>query len=131
MHELEKQKGKLYNIDGTPLTVEDYQKAVKDMQEGKDLAIAGFGFANSKVQELIKIESSKVDVKKRDYMLSIENSKRLLPSYIREEKEKMKTRMEELGVVTKQMQQKTSSLTGKSDFDLYQRLEANINRQTR
>ena len=43
-----RKRTKLQNLDGTELTVKDYQRVVWNMQHGvDDVGIANFGFANS------------------------------------------------------------------------------------
>jgi hypothetical protein len=73
-------KAKLQNLDGTEMSVADYLDMVRSIQRGEPTAILNFGLANSKWVELKETEGTEKQVKKRDYMFEIENSKRLLPS---------------------------------------------------
>lgn len=67
-------------------------------------------------------------VKKKDYMTDIQNSKRLIPKYAREEREKFRQRMQELGFETAADRKKAENLANQSKHELYSRLEQNMNR---
>lgn len=103
--------------------------AVRKLKYEGTLPIANFGFKNSKWAALNrKSETASVKAKKKDYMTNILNSKRLIPKYAREEREKLRARMQELGFVTAADKKKAENLANKSKHELYSRLEENMNR---
>jgi hypothetical protein len=72
-------------------------------------------------------ETSKKDL---IFWTSINNSKRLIPKYAREEREQFRARLEELGLTTAAQKQRQSALTNKNALELFDRLEQNLNRHT-
>lgn len=75
------------NPDGTPMTVEDYLKAVKKLQTEGELPIAGFGLENHETYKQIEEEKNQKVSTKKDFWTSINNAKRIIPKYAREERE--------------------------------------------
>ncbi len=61
-------------------------------------------------------------------MTQIQNAKRLIPKYAREEKEKFRQRLIELGLETAAIKAKNQSLHNKCDQELYLKLEQNMSR---
>ena len=59
-------------------------------------------------------------------MTSIMNSQRLLSQYAKEERKQFEDRLKSLGVWTKRNELKNQSLAGKTDLELYQRLESSM-----
>ena len=125
-----RQRSKLMNEDGTELTVPDYLKAVNEMKQSGEsgLKIANFGLKKSAFATH-QITDQKKEIKhkkKKDYMTSIMNSQRLLSQYAKEERKQFEDRLKSLGVWTKRNELKNQSLVGKTDLELYQRLESSM-----
>lgn len=122
-------RGQLRNLDGSLMNVEDYQLAVRKLKYEGHLPIKNFGFKDSAWEKQKKLnEDAKVAVKKKDYMTAIENSKRLIPKHAREEREKFRQRMRDLGLETEAFRKRYDNLKNKSKTELYSRLEQNMNR---
>ena len=100
--ETRKRGNKLQNLDGSVLTVKDYQKIAYNLQHGgSTIEIANFGFQNTQLDTLLKKENKEKVCKKKDYMGEIEQQRRLLPQYAREERLRREQRLKELGFWTK------------------------------
>lgn len=110
------------------MTVDNYLVAVRTMKQCGSLPIANFGYKNTKWVALKETENSRVDMRKKNYMLEIENAKRLIPKYAREEREKFHQRLQELGIETKAIKQRALTLNNRPDAELYSRLEKNMMR---
>lgn len=65
-------------------------------------------------------------MKQRDHLTGIQNAKRLISKYAREEQDAWKKNLKDKGLWTKAQEEKTQKFAGRTDFDLYQRLEANF-----
>lgn len=87
---VQREKEGLRNLDGTVMTVENYLQAVETLKKDGNLPIANFGFKNSKWMALKDNEDTRRVSRKKNYMLDIENAKRLIPKYAREEREKFR-----------------------------------------
>lgn len=110
------------------MTAQDYLKGVQIMKDGGDMPILGFGLKNRKIVKQNEKEKADFVAKKKDFRTSIENAKRLIPKYAREEREKFRQRLVDLGLETAALKARNTSLHKKSDKELYLRLEQNMNR---
>ena len=67
---------------------------------------------------------------KKDFWTSINNAKRIIPKYAREEREQFRARLEELGLTTAAQKQRQTALSNKNAMEWFDRLEQNLNRHT-
>lgn len=68
-------RDKLFNMDGNEMSVEDYMQIVKEMQEtGQPPKIANFGWSQSAINQLNVEEKQLEKLKSKDYMIDILNS---------------------------------------------------------
>ena len=116
------------NPDGTELTTEDYLRVTQEMKKtGGPPQIANFGLNNTSINELNKAEEKNKQVKQKDHVSSVLNSKRLIAKYARAERLAWEQNLKEKGLWTQAQEKRSKKLANKTDFDLYQRLEANFN----
>ena len=62
-------------------------------------------------------------------MREVNQARRLLPTYAREERLQREQRLKDLGLWTKANEARSKSYHNKSDIELYSRLESNMNYQ--
>ena len=108
------------------MTTEDYLKAAWQLQKGEPIEIANFGLDQSALKVWKVKESENKQVKKLDHMTSIDNSKRLIAKYAREERTAWERNLKEKGIWTQAQEERSLRLAKKSVFDLYEKLENNF-----
>ena len=108
------------------MTTEDYLKAAWQLQRGEPIEIANFGLEQSALKQWRDAEESNKQVKQRDHMTSIDNSKRLIAKYAREERLAWEQNLKDKGLWTQAQEERSVRLSKKSEFDLYQKLEDNF-----
>ena len=97
----QREKGKIYNPDGTEMRYEDYMMMLKTMnQTGDPAKIANFGWSQTAIHQL-NVEEKKLEkAKQKDYLKDVINAKRLLPWYAKQEREEFENRLKEKGLWT-------------------------------
>lgn len=123
-----RQRTMLQNADGTELTTEDYLKVTADMKKtGEPPMIANFGLNNTSIHELNKKEEQNKQVKQKDHISEVLNAKRLIAKYARAERIAWEQNLKEKGLWTQAQERRSKKLGNKTDYDLYQKLEAGFN----
>ena len=82
------------------MTTEDYLKMASDMKDGKQPAIQNFGLEQTALKDWEKTEEAAKQVKQKNYMVEVDNAKRLIDRYAREERLVWEHNLKEKGLWT-------------------------------
>ena len=121
-----RQRAFLQNQDGTQMTTPDYLVAANQLQKGEPCTIANFGLDQSSFQEWVKLDQSTKQVKTKDHKTDINNAKRLIAKYAREEQLAWEQNLKDKGLWTQAQEERKQKMSNKHDFELYAKLESNF-----
>ena len=83
------------------MTTEDYLRVANDMKNtGKPPAVQNFGLEQSSMKEWEKSQEANREVKTKDHMVQINNSKLLIAKYAREQRLEWERNLKEKGLWT-------------------------------
>lgn len=108
------------------MTTPDYLVAANQLQKGEACSIANFGLDQSSFQEWVKLDQSTKLVKTKDHKTDIDNAKRLIAKYAREEQLVWEQNLKDKGLWTQAQEERKQKMSNKNDFDLYAKLESNF-----
>ena len=114
-----RQRTHLCNHDGTEMTTEDYLRMANDMKQGKQPAIQNFGLEQTALKEWEMEEQATKQVKSKNYMVEVDNAKRLIDKYAREERQAWEQNLKQKGLWTQAQERRSKRLKNKNEHELY------------